>query len=98
MHLVGEGKYNLNAIKEVKVTESYLGLDMDIKECQNYEAPEECRTQHYIDSLLEKCGCLPLNMAITNVKYLDHKSPSPLLSLLTLLSLIHRNLYAALSS
>ena len=74
MHLVGEGKYNLNAITEVKVTESYLGLDMDIKECQNEEAIEECKTQHYIDSLLEKCGCLPLNMALTNVKYLDHKS------------------------
>ena len=73
MHLVGEGKYNLNAIKEVKVTESYLGLDMDIKECQNDEALDECRTRHYVDSILDKCGCLPLKMVINNVKYLDHR-------------------------
>ena len=29
--LIGEGEYNLNALKEIKVTESYLGLDQDVK-------------------------------------------------------------------
>ena len=41
LKLVGEGKYNLNAVKEIKVTDSYLGLDMKDKGCQNEEPQEE---------------------------------------------------------
>ena len=28
--LIGEGDYNLNVLKEVEVTDSYLGLNQDI--------------------------------------------------------------------
>ena len=69
MKLIGEGKYNLNAIKEIKVTESYLGLDIEDRGCQNEEAVEECTTRQYIETLLHKCACLPLKIAIDrNVK------------------------------
>ena len=64
MKLIGEGKYNLNAIKEIKVTESYLGLDIEDRGCQNEEAVEECTTRQYIETLLHKCTCLPLKIAI----------------------------------
>ena len=62
----GEGRYNLNVVKEIKVSESYLGLGQDVTKCQNEEALEECTTRKYIDTLLQQCGCLPLKIKITN--------------------------------
>ena len=32
--MYGEGEYNLNVVKEQKVTESYLGLDLSVRECK----------------------------------------------------------------
>ena len=61
--MIGEGKYNLNDIKEIKVTESYLGLDMDVRKCQNIQSVNNCTTKHFITNLVEKCGCLPLRKA-----------------------------------
>ena len=64
--LNGEGEYNLNALIEVKVTESYLGLDGHARECQMEEPFYNCTTRHYVDTLLKQCGCLPLNIRISN--------------------------------
>ena len=61
--LIGEGKYNLNIMKDIKVTDSYLGLDMKHRGCQNEEPLDNCTTRHYIDTLLQQCGCLPLRIA-----------------------------------
>ena len=63
--MVGEGKYNLDAVKEIKVTESFLGMDMKYKQCQIQESFEKCETRHYIDTVLHECGCLPLSISIT---------------------------------
>ena len=62
MKLVGEGEYNLNILKEIKVTDSYLGLDPSIKGCQNTETLENCTTRYYIDNLIAQCKCVPFNM------------------------------------
>ena len=59
----GEGEYNMNVLKEIKVTDSFLGLDAGTKGCQNEEPLQNCTTRHYIKSILKECGCLPLNMA-----------------------------------
>ena len=64
--LVGEGEYNINDIREIKATESYLGMDQDIRECQNIEPFYNCTTRHYMDDLLRECKCLPLNIRISN--------------------------------
>ena len=56
--------YNLNAVKYFNVTDSFLGLDQNVKECQNKEALEECKTRHYIDGLLQQCECLPFRIRI----------------------------------
>ena len=64
--LIGEGKYNLNAVKEIKVTESFLGLDMKDRGCQNEEPLENCTTRHYINDLLQQCNCLPLSITTSN--------------------------------
>ena len=65
VNLDGEGKYNLNVLKEISVTESYLGLDQEVKGCQNDEALEECRARNYIDTLLQQCKCLPLSIRVS---------------------------------
>ena len=62
--LNGEGEYNLNALIEVKVTESYLGLD--VRDCQIEESFYNCTTRQYIGDVMDKCGCLPLNIRLSN--------------------------------
>ena len=64
--LVGEGEYNLDVLKEVKVTDSYLGLDQDIRDCQNEEPYHNCTTRLYMNSILKKCRCLPLHLNLLN--------------------------------
>ena len=59
----GEGKYNIDALKEIKVTESYLGMDIKSRGCQNEEPQEECKTRHLTETFLQQCGCLPLRIA-----------------------------------
>ena len=60
--LIGEGEYNLNAVKEIKVTESSLGLGEAVLECQDTEDVHDCTTRHYIDAFMASCGCLPFNI------------------------------------
>ena len=62
----GEGDYNLNSIKLEEVTESFLGLDQDVRGCQNDEHYDECTTRQYIENMREKCGCLPLSISISD--------------------------------
>ena len=63
--LIGEGEYNLNALKEVKATESFLGLDQEVRGCQNEESLHKCSTRKHIKNLIEQCGCLPFNMRLS---------------------------------
>ena len=60
--LIGEGKFNLNDVKEIKVTESYLGLSQDVRGCQNEETMEDCSTRYYRETILQQCGCLPYSI------------------------------------
>ena len=73
--LIGEGEYNLNALKEIRVTESYLGLDQDVRQCQDDEPLINCTTRQYLDTLKGECGCLPISIRLlqkvclfTNIK------------------------------
>ena len=63
--MIGEGKYNLNAVEEILVTESFLGLDESVKDCQNKEELNECKNKHMERTLLEQCGCVPLSIRIS---------------------------------
>ena len=62
----GEGEYNLIGIKEIKPTESYLGLDQDIRQCQNAEPFYNCTTERYHEAFLRECGCLPFSIRLSN--------------------------------
>ena len=66
VQLTGEGEYNLNSIKEEEVTESFLGMDQSVRGCQNEEHYDECTTHWYIENMREKCGCLPLSIALSD--------------------------------
>ena len=60
-----ERKYNLNVMKEVTVTDSFLTLDKDIKGCQE-ESFDACRTRKYKTELIDKCQCLPFKIRLTD--------------------------------
>ena len=55
----GEGTYALSVVKEMKVTDEYLGLDENIRKCQNRESFEDCTTRNYIDEIHLRCKCDP---------------------------------------
>ena len=66
MEFVGEGEYNLNDLKEIIVTDSYLGMDENVRGCQNVEPLNNCTTRLYMDTLLRDCGCLPFNIRLSD--------------------------------
>ena len=66
LKLFGEGDYNLNVVKEVKVTDSFLGLDSDVKGCNMEETFENCTTKIYVETVKQKCGCLPFNIYLSD--------------------------------
>ena len=68
--LFGEGQYNLNNIKEIAVTDSFMGLERETRKCQNIETFDDCKTRLYVEQLRQKCGCLPLSLRLSDkVKY-----------------------------
>ena len=65
--MIGEGEYNVNVLAEIKATEPYLGLDQNIRECQNEEPYYNCTTRNYINNILSQCECLPLSIGVSNI-------------------------------
>ena len=63
--LIGEGEYNLNAMIQIKASNSFLGLNEDIRACQNEETLQKCTTRHYTNNLMKKCGCMPLSISFS---------------------------------
>ena len=68
--LHGEGEFDLNIVREMDVTDSFMGLPLEVKDCQNEEDLVDCTTRHHRENVLDNCGCLPLSIgsAIKNVK------------------------------
>ena len=62
--LRSEGSYSISAVKEIKVTDAYLGLQEDVKKCQNVEPFENCTTRKYIDMVQKECKCVPYELTI----------------------------------
>ena len=61
----GEGEYNLNILKEIAVTNSFLELGSDEKKCQSYESKgsyDNCTTKYFSEQMKKDCGCLPYEM------------------------------------
>ena len=49
-------------MKEMKVTDSFLSLNKEVRGCQNVEPFEDCTTRNYLESLRNNCGCIPFAM------------------------------------
>ena len=65
MGLYGEGQYNLHSMKEIKVTDSFMGLDEDARSCQNIETYDNCNTRLHLKNLRQECGCVPLSLKLS---------------------------------
>ena len=61
-------EYNLNNVKEIKVTDEFLTLDKSIINCQNKESQQDCKTRKYLDTILQQCKCLPFGIMYENNK------------------------------
>ena len=60
--LYGEGNYALTDIKEIKVTEEFLGLDPTITDCESQQFRTDCRAAEYQERIATSCSCAPLNL------------------------------------
>ena len=63
--MIGEGEYNLNVLKKIEATDSYLGLEQDVKKCKNEEPYFNCTTRKYLQAVLAECKCLPHSLGIS---------------------------------
>ena len=59
-----ENEYNLNVVKEISATDSFLSMDRDVSKCQDDETFDECATKKHINHLKDKCKCLPLSLSL----------------------------------
>ena len=66
LFLDARGEYNLNAVKEVQITDSFTTLDLDDRKCQDRDNYEDCTTKVYEDVIMNLCHCLPFNLRKTD--------------------------------
>ena len=59
VRLHGEGSYAITDVKEITVSDDFLGLDETIRKCQNIEPLENCTTRQYLDIVKKQCKCVP---------------------------------------
>ena len=52
-------------MKQVEVTDDFLGLDESDIGCHKDKTYNECITKQYVGSIVENCECLPFSMIIT---------------------------------
>ena len=64
IHLELENRYNLNVLKEITVSNSFLSIKKDVRKCQDVETFNECVTTKFLHDLKSKCKCLPLDLRL----------------------------------
>ena len=61
--LSGEGEYNLDILKQIEVTDSFLGLDKETILCEKGKNSfDNCTTRVYHEQMRLTCGCLPYSI------------------------------------
>ena len=58
-------EYNLDALTMIEATESFIGQDKSVRKC-SLEPFHNCTTKKYLDDLMDRCGCLPLSISLSN--------------------------------
>ena len=56
----------MNSLKHIKVTQTFLSLDIKDRHCQDDEEFQDCTTRYYIRKLKDHCGCIPLNLIMND--------------------------------
>ena len=49
-------------MKEVRVTDSFLSMSAERRNCQNEERYEDCATGEYLERVKRICSCIPENL------------------------------------
>ena len=62
IELYGGGQYEVSSVKEVLATRSFLGMEQEVRRCQEEEATETCHTRYYLHKLLHTCRCIPFSL------------------------------------
>ena len=60
--LQGEGHYSLSEIKDIEVTEEFVGLGEKVTHCQTEEYRVDCLSSKYREKVLSQCQCSPLSL------------------------------------
>ena len=58
----GEGNYQLTSVKDVKVSEEFLSLNIKDRNCQNETTLEDCKTKVYLLKVRNICQCFPFSI------------------------------------
>ena len=48
------------------MSEDFLTLDENIRQCQDMEQYDDCSTKHFVEQLLNACKCLPIEMGTSD--------------------------------
>ena len=62
LSLSGEGNYGLTDVKEIDVTEAFLGLEDKTRLCQSKETLGDCRMKKYLKEGVNNCKCIPFGL------------------------------------
>lgn len=58
----------MTGVKYISVSEEFLQLDQQARNCQSSEKLEECRNRQYLDRVASHCDCLPFRLKhLTNI-------------------------------
>ena len=60
--LSGGGHYGLTDIKDVRVSQEFVGLGEAVTQCQTKEAGADCLTRKHQETVLATCGCSPFSL------------------------------------
>ena len=67
LQVVGGGNIALTAIRSIDGDEDYYKYAERKKICQNDEQPDNCNTRMFLDTLHQKCKCVPLELLMLKV-------------------------------
>ena len=62
LRLYGGGEYELTIVKENNVTDEFLELEEDVRECQDKEPVVDCAATEYLESGRKECECVPYHL------------------------------------
>ena len=62
LQLNGEGNYVLTDIKNIEVTEEFVGLGRTVTRCQTEEFRLDCQARRQKEKVLSRCRCAPYTL------------------------------------